>query len=54
MSGLSACRWGRNSNSPSEDALLTGSYGYELVAGLQTPSADGVRLVNAQMKHWTG
>ena len=46
-------RWGRNSNSPSEDPLLTGLYGQALVTGTQTP-ADGVNLINSQMKHWTG
>jgi beta-glucosidase-like glycosyl hydrolase len=45
-------RWGRNSNSPSEDPLLTGLYGQALVTGTQTP-ADNVNLINSQMKHWT-
>ena len=45
-------RWGRNSNSPSEDPLLTGLYGKYLVTGTQTQK-DGVNLINSQMKHWT-
>eukprot|EP01044_Picomonas_judraskeda_P022385 COSAG03_NODE_5554_length_1221_cov_1.006239_3_plen_115_part_01 len=49
---LIACRWGRNSNSPSEDPLLTGMYGKYLVMGTQT-NKDGVNLINSQMKHWT-
>ena len=49
-------RWGRNSNSPSEDPLLTGTYGSELVRGtqLREPGGSGVHLMNSQMKHWTG
>lgn len=46
-------RWGRNSNSPSEDPLLTGMYGKYIVTGTQT-NKDGVNLINSQMKHWTG
>jgi len=45
-------RWGRNSNSPSEDPLLTGLYGEQLVLGTQSP-LNGVNLINSQMKHWT-
>jgi len=45
-------RWGRNSNSPSEDPVLTGVYGEQLVMGTQSPLL-GVNLVNSQMKHWT-
>lgn len=44
-------RWGRNSNSPSEDPFLTGSYGQEIIQGMQ--GQDKFRLVGAQMKHWT-
>lgn len=44
-------RWGRNSNSPSEDPFHTGAYGAEVVQGMQ---GDGeFRLIAAQMKHWT-
>ena len=46
-------RWGRNSNSPSEDPLLTGEYGEQLVLGTQSPM-QGVNLISSQMKHWTG
>ena len=45
-------RWGRNSNSPAEDPLLTGLFGKFLVTGTQSP-AKGVNLINSQMKHWT-
>ena len=45
-------RWGRNSNSPSEDPLVTGEYGEQLVMGTQSP-LEGVNLINSQMKHWT-
>lgn len=44
-------RWGRNSNSPSEDPLLTGMYGKHFVMGTQK-QADGINLINSQMKHW--
>ena len=48
-------RWGRNSNSPSEDPFLTGTYGFELVTGTQSPDAvGGQNLMSSQMKHWTG
>ena len=53
-------RWGRNSNSPSEDPLVTAKYGVHLVQGTQTRDGDGpsggggARLINSQMKHWTG
>ena len=44
-------RWGRNSNSPSEDPLLAGMYGKYLVTGTQKRT-DGINLINSQMKHW--
>ena len=43
---------GRNSNSPSEDPLLTGLWGAAIVRGTQSP-VNGVNLINSQMKHWT-
>lgn len=46
-------RWGRNSNSPSEDPVLTGEYGAALVTGTQAPLG-GVNQINSQMKHWAG
>jgi hypothetical protein len=45
-------RWGRNSNSPSEDPLHTGLWGHYLVLGTQS-TVEGVNLINSQMKHWT-
>ena len=46
-------RWGRNSNSPSEDPWLTGMYGKSLVTGTQRRDASGVQLTASEMKHWT-
>ena len=57
---LSACRrWGRNDNSPGEDAYLHGEYGTQVVAGGQGALPNGTypygeyRKAVHEMKHFT-
>eukprot|EP00730_Choanoeca_flexa_P016201 TRINITY_DN7606_c0_g1_i3.p1 TRINITY_DN7606_c0_g1~~TRINITY_DN7606_c0_g1_i3.p1 ORF type:complete len:786 (+),score=190.70 TRINITY_DN7606_c0_g1_i3:3-2360(+) len=46
-------RWGRNSNSPSEDPFHIGMYGRGIVRGMQGSNPDK-RITAAEMKHYTG
>ena len=51
-------RWGRNNNSPGEDAYLEGEYGAQVVLGGQGAGPDGVyplgdrRKAICEMKHF--
>lgn len=46
-------KWGRNSNSPSEDPFHTGMYGANIVTGMQG-SDPNHWITAAEMKHFTG
>lgn len=46
-------RFGRNSELPGEDPFLSGTYGYEMVAGMQERDAHGYPKVAAFLKHFT-
>ena len=52
------CRWGRNDNSPGEDAYLEGQYGAWMVLGGQGADPDGTyplgerRKAICEMKHF--
>ena len=48
-------RWGRNSECPSEDPFLAGSYAVEYVKGAQRPDGDGSKYMKMTLglKHYT-
>lgn len=46
-------RFGRNSELPGEDPVLSGTYAYEMVSGMQERDAHGFPKVAAFLKHFT-
>jgi beta-glucosidase-like glycosyl hydrolase len=46
-------RYGRTSELPSEDPIHSGTYGAEMVRGMQRADASGHPLVMAHLKHYT-